>query len=194
VFHDVTVCAAETAFLCYGGADASRCEPDDDGGQDEHRPKVDGALLVARGESTPLFEPIDAAFHHVATFVSRLVEGQRATWSGSASRPLIGTLGNGVGDVALAQEPPTARVAVAFVGDDPIWPGAGPTTPTGAWHPDAVEHRGQLGAVMALSWGDHDRKRSPLAVAREVKLGRQSAAAAPESFIGRVLDPLFTSA
>jgi hypothetical protein len=47
---------------------------------------------------------------------------------------------------------------------------------------------------MALSWRNHDGKRTAFAVTGQMELGRQPSAAAPESFIGRVLDPFFSSA
>jgi hypothetical protein len=181
-------------YLARGLSDESRVEPDDDGSDHDHRPIVGGALFVAGSQAPPLLEAVDAALDHVAACVGRLVEGERATWPFVASHPLIAALGNGVRDVPLAQEPPTARVAVAFVSDDAIRPSARPSPPTGAGHADALKHGCQLGAVMALSWGDHDRERPSRAVAGQMELGRQPAAAAPEPFVARMLDPLFTSA
>src|SRR5215467_13155574 len=50
-----------------GVSDESRREPDGDGGDDHHRPEVDGALLVAGGQPAPLFEAIDTAFNGLFT-------------------------------------------------------------------------------------------------------------------------------
>jgi hypothetical protein len=54
-----------------------------------HRPLVDGALLIACGQSAPLFEAVDAPLHDVTTFVDRLVESQGATGPERTPRPLI---------------------------------------------------------------------------------------------------------
>ena len=171
-----------------------RVEPDDDGGEDHHRAVVDGAFLVAGGQPAPLFEAVDAAFHDVASGIGRSVEGQRTTRPRGAARALVGALGNGMWDLALMQEPPTAGIAVALVGNEPVWPRAGSSAPARPPDANAVEHRLQLGTVMALSWRNDDGEWPPLAVAGEVKLGRQSAPAASEAFVVRVLEPLFSSA
>ncbi len=174
-----------------GLSDESRREPDGDGGDDHQRPVVDRAFLVARCQATPLFEAIDAALHDVAAGIGRRVEGQRATGSRGAPCSLIGALGNGVRDVPLAQQPPAARIAVALVGDHPVRPRARTPASTGSGHPDAVQHWPQLRAVVPLARRDHHRKRSALAVAGQMELGRQSTAAAPEPLVGGVLDPPF---
>jgi hypothetical protein len=87
-------------------SDASRFEPDDNGGDDHHRPVVDGAFFVARSESTPLLEPIDAALDHIASRIDGRVEGQRAARSAGAVRALIAALRDGVRDL-----PPSEQLA-----------------------------------------------------------------------------------
>src|SRR6478609_2691574 len=82
-----------------GFADASRVEPDNDGGDNDHRPVVGSALLIARRQPTPLLEAIDAALHHVATRVDRLLKDQRTTRSDRATRPLISALRYGMRDL-----------------------------------------------------------------------------------------------
>ena len=64
----------------------------------------------------------------------------------------------------------------------------------GAWDPDAIQHSLQLRTVMALSWGNDDGERPAAAVTGEMELGSQPSTAAPESFVGLVRDPLFSSA
>src|SRR6476659_2213144 len=108
-------------------------EPEHEGGDDDHRPVVDGALLVAGGQPAPLLEPIDAALHHVAQPIPLFVEGE---WAPGPMRPsftLIGPLRNGVRDSALTQYAPTSLVAVAFVGDEMVWAFARPALATRAW-------------------------------------------------------------
>jgi hypothetical protein len=104
----------------YGLSDTSRVEPEDDRGEDEHGAVVDGALLVARCQSTPLLEAIEAPLEDVAPGISRLVEGERTTRSDRVTRPLIAPLRNGVRDLAPSEQLATAWVAIAFVGDEAI--------------------------------------------------------------------------
>jgi hypothetical protein len=177
-----------------GLSDTSRVEPDDNGREDHHCAVVSGALLVASSQPTPLFEPIDAPFHDVATCVDRPVEGERAAGPHGTPRPLIRALGYDMWDLPLAQQVPTPGIAVALVGNDPVWAGARPPPPIGAWDPDAVEHEGQLRTVMPVSWRDHDGERSSFAVTGEMELGGQPSTAAPESLVGWVVDPFFSSA
>lgn len=93
-------------------------------------------------------------------------------------------------DVPLPHESPTARVTVTFVGDDLIHSGARTLTSTWSRGAHLIEHGRQLGAVMAVSWRDHHQKRAALAVTGEMDLARQPALAAPQPFIGWMLDPL----
>ncbi len=58
-------------------SDESGLEPDDTGGDANHRAIVGGALFVARGRSALLLEPIDTALDHIPTRVDRCVEGER---------------------------------------------------------------------------------------------------------------------
>src|SRR5262249_18065016 len=118
----------------------------------------------------------------------------RATRAGGPTCPLVAALGNGVGNLTLAQQLPTARIAVAFVGNQSIGPGPRSSPPSWSWDTNASQHRLQLRAVIALPRRDHDRKRSSFPVASQMKLGSQPTPTASEPFINRVLDPLFTSA
>src|SRR5260370_30073662 len=126
-----------------------------------------------------MFEPVVAPFHHVAPGVDHWIEGQRTTRSGRAPSPLVGTLRNGVRDLALTQEAAAARITVALVGDEPVRPGPWASRPPGSTDANAVQDRLQLRTVMAASRSDDDGKPSPLAVTGEGELCRQPAAAAP---------------
>src|SRR5262249_48103492 len=140
-------------------SDESRFEPDEVGGDDDHRPVVERTLLEARRQPTPLFESIDAALHHVASDVDAPVEDQWAPRSSHSLRSLVTALGNRVLDLPLTQPAPTARIAVAFVGDEAIRAGSGSPASVGAWDTDAVQDGFELRTVTAMSWGDHDRER-----------------------------------
>ena len=78
-------------------ADKSLFEPEDDRGDDDHRAIIERPLLVARGQPTPLFEPIDAALDDIATRVDRGIEEERSPWPSRSSRALVASLGNSVG-------------------------------------------------------------------------------------------------
>jgi hypothetical protein len=177
-----------------GQSDASAFEPEDDGGEDEHGAVVERTFLVARRQATPLFESIDAALDHVAPCVDRGIEEERSPWPSCSLRALVASLGNRVLDLPLAQQAPTAAIAVALVGDEVIWAGAWSPAPSHAWDTDAIQDRLQLGTVMTMSWGNDDGERPPAAVTGEMKLGRQPSTAASESFVGRVGDLFFSSA
>ena len=135
-------------------ADELRVEPEDDGGENKHCAIIDRALLISGGDPTPLFEPIDAALHHVATGRDGFVKEEGPSWSNCPLRTLVVSLGNGVLDLPLAQPPSTARIAVAFVGDEPIRASAWSPPPGGAWDPDAVQDGLQLRTIVTLSWGN----------------------------------------
>lgn len=177
-----------------GLPDESGLEPDDDGSDDDQRPIVGRPFLVARCQPAPLLEPVDAPFHDVASGIDCLVEGQRPTRLTGALRPLITALRDGMRDLALPEHPATARITIAFVGDKSIGPGAGTTASTGSWHTNPVQDRRQLRTVMPMAGRDDDRERSSFAVAGQMHFARQPAAAAPESLVGGVVDPFFSSA
>src|SRR5260370_37244349 len=91
-----------------------------------------------------MFEPVVAPFHHVAPGVDHWIEGQRTTRSGRAPSPLVGTLRNGVRDLALTQEAAAARITVALVGDEPVRPGPWASRPPGSTDANAVQAGRQL--------------------------------------------------
>jgi hypothetical protein len=185
---------AQPSKTCQAVADESGVKPEDDRGQDEHGAIVDRALLVAGRQPTPLFEPIDAALHHVAPRIDRLVEDQ---WTPAPSRStlsLIAPLWNGVLDLSLAQHAPTAGITIAFVSDEAIGTRPRSSAPRSARNADAIQDRFQLRTVMAMPWADHNGKRSSATVTSEVELGGQPATAASEPFARRMVDPFFSSA
>ena len=169
-------------------------KPDDDGGDDHHCAIVGGALLVTGGQPTPLLQAIDAALDHVAPRVDRLIEGERPTRSAGALRSLIAALRDGVRDLPLSEQQATARVAVAFVGDEPIRARTRTSPSARSWDADAVQDGCQLGAVMPVAGRDDDRERPAFAVASHMDFARQPATAVPESLVGGVADPFFSSA
>jgi hypothetical protein len=84
---------------------------------------------------------------------------------------LIAALWDGVWNAALAQQSPTTRITVAFVGNQAIRARAGTSAPTGTGNPNAVQDGGQLRAIVALPSGDDDGQRTAFAVTGQMKLG-----------------------
>jgi site-specific DNA recombinase len=125
-------------------------------------------------------------FHHVALAVAHWIHDWRPTASGTApgsSGLLVGPLRDGVGDPTLAQQPPAGGVAVAAVGGQVGWALARPAQSTWARHPDGVQQRLKLGALMALTGGDQHPQRPAVAIGGQVDLGRKPAAAASQCLV-----------
>src|SRR5262249_39919241 len=141
-----------------------------------------------------LFEAIDAALHHIAPSVDDRIEDERTACSRRPLRPLVASLGEGVLDLPLSQQAPTARIAVALVGNEAVGARAWPPASTSAWNPDALQDGDQLGTVMTLSRGNYNGERPSLAVTGKMELGGQPSTAASEPFVAWVLDPFFSSA
>ena len=148
---------------------------------------ADGQLVVPGGDGAVLFEPGDRPLDDVALPVAHEIHPGRPAAPRSAagsSLLLVGPLGDGVGDPAPAQHPPAGGVAVAAVGHQVLGPFAGPTRAARARHPDGVQQRFQLCALMLLAGGDQHPQRSAAAVAGQVDLGGQPAAAVSQCLLG----------
>ena len=88
-----------------------------------------------------------------------------------------------VGDAPLAQQPSAGGVAVAAISDQMGWPFAGPPRPARPRHPDGIQQRLQLGALMALAGGDQHGQGPPAAITGQMELGRQPTAATPQCLV-----------
>jgi hypothetical protein len=177
-----------------GLSNGSRVEPDDDGRDDDQRPIVNCAFLVAGRQPTPLFEAIDTPLDQVAPGIDGFVEEERPSWPNCSLRTLVASLWNGVRDLSLPQPAATEWVTVALVGDEAVGAGPRSAAATRSGDPDAVEDRSQLGAVMILPWGNHDREGSPFSVTSQMELGGQPSPATAEALVDQVYYPLFRSA
>src|SRR5262245_34389000 len=93
-----------------GPSDAVAFEPEDDGGEDEHRTLGEGTLLLASGQSTPLVAPIAPALHHGAPGGDRLVEDERPPRSQGSTRSLVAPLWSRVLARSLTPHAATARI------------------------------------------------------------------------------------
>ncbi len=74
-----------------------------------------GGLVVAGGDAAPLFQPVEAAFHHVALLVELLVEGWRASAAAEPVADLVGSFGDGVADAPPPEPGADGLGAVALV-------------------------------------------------------------------------------
>jgi hypothetical protein len=125
-------------------------------------------------------------FDHVAVAVAHRIH---LRWPATPSAPaspsllLVGPLGDGVGDPALAQQPAAGGVAVAAVGNQMSWPLAGPPQPSWARDPDGVQQRPQLGALMTLAGGDQHGQRPATAISGQMDLGGEPAPATTQCLI-----------
>jgi hypothetical protein len=63
------------------------------------------------------------------------------------------------------------------------WALARPTQPAWAGHPDGVQQRLQLGALMALAGGDQHPQRPPAAIGGQMDLGGQPTPAASQGLV-----------
>jgi hypothetical protein len=104
-----------------------------------------------------LLEPGDRPLEHVALPLAHRIQLWWPTAPGASPEPgglLVGPLGDGVGDPALARQAPAGGVAVAAVGGQVGGALAGSAQSTWARHPDAVQQRLKLGALMPLAGSD----------------------------------------
>lgn len=98
---------------------------------------------------------------------------------------LIDLLRNGALDLASAQVGTVGPGAVGLVRPDPIRPGAW-TSPAQTRHSDLGQDRGKLGRITPLTGSEDDRERLLPGLDRQVDLGSQSAAGAPQPVVGRL--------
>jgi hypothetical protein len=120
---------------------------------------------------------------HVALPIAHRIDLWRPPAPGTPPRPnrlLVPALRNGVSDTTMTQQPTAGAIAVATVGNQMGWALAGPTW-SRAEHPDAVQQRSQLGALMALPSSDQHPKR-PATVTSQVDLGGQPARLRPNAW------------
>ena len=136
-------------------------------------------------------EPVDPALHRMPQPVGHPVEGRWPAALGAPGPPVGGLvilLRDGGPDATPAQQRAVGPGAVGLVGQHPVGPGAG-TPPTKARHPDAAQHRRELGAVTALAGGQDDRQGPLVTFDGQMELA-VSPPGAPECVVGRLdVDP-----
>jgi hypothetical protein len=140
-------------------------------------------LVIPSGHRPVPLEPVDPALHRMA---------QPAP--GPPVGGLVILLRDHRADAAAAQQRPVGAAAVGLVGQHPIGPGAGTPRATPR-HPDAAQHRGELGAVTALAGGDHDRQRPLTTLDGQMQLAAQPSPRTAKPVVLRlVVDPARFSA
>jgi hypothetical protein len=124
-------------------------------------------------------------FNHVAVPVTHRIHAGRPATASTTPRSsclLVGPLGDRVGDPPPAQQPAAGRVAVAAVGNQVRWTLTGTTRP---WpgHPDGIQQRPQLGALVPLAGGDQQPQRPAAAITSQVDLGGEPATATAQCLV-----------
>jgi hypothetical protein len=122
------------------------------------------------------------SFDDVATGVSSLVQARRATSArafGLAGGDLIGFLRDHRLDAPGGEHPADLARGVGLVRDHRIGPGPRPARAL-ARYADVIEDLHQHRTVVALTAGEHDCQRHPIAIDRGVDLATQTAAGAAD--------------
>jgi hypothetical protein len=115
-------------------------------------------------------------FHLIPVAVADSVKGWRPAATSSLAGPvglLVVALGDGVGDVALAQRRPVGAAAVGLVPGQVIGTHSGPTAATRPGHPHGVHQPHQLAGVGVLAWDEAGGQIPAAAVADGMQLGGQ---------------------
>lgn len=146
---------------------------------------ADGQLVVAGGDGPVLLEPSDGPLDHVALAVAHRIHDRRPATPGASPGPsllLVGTLGDGVGDPPLTEQPSASGVTVAAISNQVRGALARPPPP---WprNPDSVQQRPKLGALMTLTGGYQHGQRPPAPIGGQVDLGGQPAVAASQCLV-----------
>lgn len=142
------------------------------------------ALGVAGRERAPLLEAVEESFDDVAVLVPLLVERRGPTASRTAPLAvgfLVGAFGDRVADVAPTQLGPDRLRAVRLIAQDVIGPSPRPAG-TDPGDPNTAHDLGELGRVVDLAGGQHDRQRPTLPIDRGMNLARQPTEGPPELF------------
>ena len=128
-------------------------------------------FFIARRKTSPLFEPIDQAFHPVAFPVDRAVERTGA--------PLVGLAWDCDADPAPPQVRADLPAAVALVADDPL--GAQPRSAT-PWPFDRplLHQLLEGGRLVPLAGGQDEGDRLARALDADMHLGAEAALAPAE--------------
>ena len=87
----------------------------------EHGQIVDRTFLIARGDTTRLFQPIDQAFHAVAGAIDCAVKAPRSS--------LVPFPRDRVSNMSTSQVLPNGPATIALVANHAPWPAARVTTP-----------------------------------------------------------------
>jgi hypothetical protein len=134
-----------------------------------------------------LVEPGDGPLDDVALAVAHRIHDWWSAAPGAPPGPsglLIGPLRDGVRNPALAQQPAAGGVAVASISNQVPWAPARPTQPAWAGHPDGVQQRPELGALMTLAGGEEHPQRPPATITSQMDLGREPAPAVSQCLVG----------
>lgn len=144
-----------------------------------------GGLLVAGGDSAPLFEAVDASLDGVALLVRLAVE---CRWPASAAAaaepvtPLVRWDRDHCPDSTSSQVFADGSGGVRLIGKDYIGPGAGTSNKAGNAY--SCHHADEGGRVTGLPRCDHEGQRPTVAIGSKVDLCRQPASGTADGVVG----------
>lgn len=126
-----------------------RIEPEHEGSDHDQCPVVRCPLFIPRRHAPPLLQSVHAPLNDMPPPVCFSVKRQGTPRLLRPSRPLVAPFGNHRVDPPAAQRLPTLGGAVPLVAQHPIGSGARATA-SYPWHPDRIEYRLALRAVVPL--------------------------------------------
>jgi len=150
-------------------------QPDQDGGEGDHRQEGDRELLITRRHAAELLESIDAALHLIAFPIQLPLKG--------ALRALVALGRDGDTDPVLAQVAPDLAAAVALVGDEALGAPPRPPAPARALDGAGLQERDEDALLVALARRQQQDEGLTAPLGTDVELGAEAAAAAPERLL-----------
>lgn len=163
--------------------------------QVEHPAIRGGCLVVASGDRPILFEPVEAAFDHVAAPIGHRIEHRWPATSTAPTPPvglLIDAFGDRGSDTATAQVSTDRTGGISLIGQHPprSLPGL---PPAGFRHPDPGQHLGEHCAIVDVARSQHERQRPAMAVTRQMDFRSRTTTRAPDGMINWFAVPVLGS-
>lgn len=141
--------------------------------------KVNRQLLKSSADAPSFFKPSDALFDHASATVSSSIELDASI----VPSTLILFLRNDRANAVRFEPRPHSLGSVRFVPRQTSRPATGPASTL--WNPSGVEQRFDTRGFMLLAWRQLRDQRSAFAVSYQMKLGSETASAAPQRMVGR---------
>lgn len=152
----------------------------------DHRPVIGGSLLDPGINPLPLLGPVETPIDHVASPVRLPLEPGHAAGAVCPTYSLIRAFRNRVPDAPPPQDLAAPLVAVSFVGEQMVRSLPGASDSCLSRHPNRIQDRLKLGAVVPLTRRQHHHQEQSAPVTGRMQLGYQPNPAAPERRVGQV--------